>query len=257
MTATDPWVPATERAAHRGYALLGVVLVAVTGIVAALVLGGALVAGAWVSGGQPPLAVLVIAAFLATAVGFVGTGATYLRVRGRSISTFVPLRLPGLRDVAYAVGGYVTALGLVFGAGILLTAFQVQPETTNQAAELGMENPAILLWLVPLSLFVIAPAEEFLFRGVVQGRLREAFDAPAAILLTAALFAVIHFTSLTGAAGARMIAIAILFFPSLVFGVAYERTKNLVVPVLIHGTYNSTLVLMVYVTIELAGEMPA
>jgi membrane protease YdiL (CAAX protease family) len=257
MTASDPWVPATERAAHRGYALLGVALVAVAGILAAFVLGGALVAGAWVTGGQPALAVLVIVVFLATAVGFVGTGVTYLRLRGRSVRTFVPVRLPGLRDVAWAAGGYVAALGLVFAAGLLLTALQVQPETTNQAAELGMENPAILLWLVPLSLLVIAPAEEFLFRGVIQGRLREAFDAPAAILLTAGLFALIHFTSLTGAAGARMIAIAILFLPSLVFGVAYERTKNLLVPILIHGTYNSTLILLVYVTIELAGEMPA
>lgn len=257
MAAPDPWVPRTDRAVHRGYALLGATLVAVSGILVAFLVGGALVAGLWVTGGEPALTPLVGSVFVATAVGFVGTGAAYLRLRGRSIRTFVPLDLPGLRDVAWAAGGYVAALGLVFVAGILLTAFQAQPETTNQAAELGMENPVFLLWLVPLSLFVIAPAEEFLFRGVVQGRLREAFDAPVAIFLAAALFALIHFTSLTGAAGARLVAIAVLFFPSLVFGVAYERTKNLLVPILIHGSYNATLVLLVYVTIEFAGEMPA
>jgi len=140
---------------------------------------------------------------------------------------------------------------------VVLTALQAQPETSNQAAELGLQNPELLLWLVPLSVLVIAPGEEFLFRGVVQGRLREAFPARIAIPLTAALFALVHYFSLTGGSGGRLIAIAILFLPSLVFGIAYERTQNLVVPILIHGSYNATLVLLLYVTITMFGEMPA
>lgn len=257
MSVADPWAPVTDRGAHRGYALLGAVGAGVGGIVAAFLitaLVGLVLGGLW-SGLS--LTVTVGVLFLTSAVGLAGSGAVYLRARGVSIRSYVHGRVPGLRDLLYAAAGYVAAMGLVFLAGVVLTALQAQPETSNQAAELGLENPELLLWLVPLSVLVIAPGEEFLFRGVVQGRLREAFPARIAIPLTAALFALVHYFSLTGGSGARLIAIAILFLPSLVFGVAYERTRNLAVPILIHGSYNATLVLLLYVTITMFGEMPA
>jgi hypothetical protein len=257
MSVADPWAPVTDRGAHRGYALLGAVGAGVGGIAAAFLitaLVGLVLGGLW-SGLS--LTVTVGVLFLTSAVGLAGSGAIYLRARGVSIRSYVHGRVPGLGDLLYAAAGYVASMGLVFVAGVVLTALQAQPETSNQAAELGLQNPELLLWLVPLSVLVIAPGEEFLFRGVVQGRLREAFPARIAIPLTAALFALVHYFSLTGGSGARLIAIAILFLPSLVFGVVYERTQNLVVPILIHGSYNATLVLLLYVTITVLGEMPA
>jgi len=256
MSESEPWVPRTDRGDHRGYALLGALLAAVLGIGAAFALSAIFVLLLGGFGGEFSMPVLVGVLFVTSAVGLIGAGSGYLLLRGISISGYVRTRIPSFRDLLWVGGGYVAALGLVFVAGVILTVFQVQPQTTNQAAELGMENPSILLWLVPLSIFVIAPGEEFLFRGVVQGRLREAFDPIIAIPITAAIFAAIHYTSLTGAAEARLVAIAILFFPSLVFGLAYEQTENLVVPILIHGIYNSTLVLLVYVTIQMVGQTP-
>ncbi len=38
-----------------------------------------------------------------------------------------------------------------------------------------MENPDVLLLLIPASFLLIGPGEELLFRGVVQGRLRDYF----------------------------------------------------------------------------------
>jgi membrane protease YdiL (CAAX protease family) len=256
MNRSEPWSPRTERGDHRGYAVLGALLAGVLGIAAAFVLSAIVVFLLGNLGGTPSLPILVGVLFVTSGIGLAGTGVVALTLRGIPPFEYVRGRVPGFRDAAWVVGGYVGALGLVFAAAVVMTVLRVQPETSNQAAELGMQNPAVLLWLVPLSLFVIAPAEEFLFRGVVQGRLREAFAAKVAIPLTAALFAAIHYTSLTGAAEARLVAIAVLFFPSLVFGLAYERTENIVVPTLIHGLYNSTLVLLVYVTIELLGEAP-
>ncbi|MFW5965211.1 MAG: CPBP family intramembrane glutamic endopeptidase, partial [Halodesulfurarchaeum sp.] len=180
----------------------------------------------------------------------------FLRLRGLAARTYVGYGIPGFRDLLWAGAGYVGAFALIILAGLALSFFQAEPETANQAAQLGIENPEFLLWLVPLSLFVIAPAEEFLFRGVVQGRLREAFSARVAIPIAAAIFALVHYVSLTGAAGDRLVAVAVLFLPSLVFGVTYERTKNLVVPILVHGFYNATLVLLLYVTIRVLGETP-
>ncbi len=256
MDSTDHWGPRTERGSHRGFALLGAVLAGVFGIAAAFVLSWAVVMGFGGFGGGFGLVPTAGLLFVASALGLVLTGFLYLRLRHLTPVGYVGLETPSFRELLWAVGGYVGALALVFGAGMVLTVLQAQPDTANQAAELGMENPALLLWLVPISFVVIAPGEEFLFRGVIQGRLREAFAPALAIPMTAALFAFVHYFSLTGAAEARLIAIAILFLPSLVFGYVYERTANLLVPILIHGAYNATLVSMVYVTIKLAGEMP-
>lgn len=194
--------------------------------------------------------------FLAVAAGFVGISTAYLRRRDRSLA-YVGIAFPSLRGLLWAVAGYLVAIALVFLSGAVLSYFQATPDTANQAVQAGMQNPELLLWLVPLSIFVVAPAEEFLFRGVIQNRLRETFKPVVAIPLTAAIFATVHFFSLTGGAGGRFIAIGILFFPSLVFGTVYEKTENLVVPILIHGFYNSTLSVLIYASVRYAGSQPA
>ena len=254
MSNSDPWAPRTERGGDPGPALLGAVVAGVLGIAVAFVLSTGAVVGLSAFVGQLSLVAVISIVFVGSAVGLTGTGLAYLSLRNISPRSYLGLGRPAFGDVLWALGGYVGALVAVFGVGFLFTIFQVEAETSNQAVELGIENPELLLWLVPLSLFVVAPGEELLFRGVVQGRLREAFAPRIAIPLTAALFATVHYFSLTGAAEARFVAIAVLFLPSLVFGYAYERTQKLIVPILIHGLYNSTLVLLVYLTIELAGS---
>lgn len=259
MTGTDPWVTGTERGRQPKYAVAGAVGASVGGIFMAFVtttLAGLSIA---VGGASLPTVPRFGILFIAGALGLVLMAVGYPRVRGLSVQTYVGSRLPSGRDLLWAGAGYVGAMALIFTAGMVLTLIQVQPDTTNRAAQAGMENPELLLWMVPLSFLVIAPAEELLFRGIVQGRLREAFEPIVAIPTTAALFALVHYFSLTGGSGARFIAIAILFLPSLVFGYAYERTRNIVVPVLIHGAYNSTLILLVYISMQVLdeGAMPA
>jgi hypothetical protein len=122
-------------------------------------------------------------------------------------------------------------------------------------AEIGFQNPEVLLLLVPASFLLIGPGEELLFRGVVQGRIREAFGPVPGIALASAIFAAIHYFALTGGAGGRLVTIGILFLPSVVFGAAYELTDNLVVPSLIHGAYNATLFTVLYASIRLMDTM--
>lgn len=194
--------------------------------------------------------------FIAGGVGFVFVGWAYLRYRDLTIE-YVKIETPSLSDILWAGAGYVSAFALVIISAIILTALNTQPDTANQAAQAGMENPALLLWLVPLSLFVIAPAEEFLYRGIIQSRLRETFVPAVAIPITAAIFASVHYFSLTGGAGGRVIAISILFFPSVVFGIVYEKTNNLVANIIVHGVYNSTLVLIIYAALKLTNIDPS
>ncbi len=259
MNENDFWSHSTERSRDPRYAIAGAVGASVGGIAAAFIITTLVALSIAFGGVSLPTVPRFGVLFIAGALGLAGTAIAYLSYRDISITAYIGSRVPSLRDLLWAAGGYVGALSLIFAAGIVLTLLNLQPETTNRAAQAGMENPELLLWLVPLSFLVIAPAEEFLFRGVVQGRLREAFKPGIAIPVTAALFATVHYFSLTGGSGARFIAITILFLPSLVFGYTYERTRNLVVPILIHGAYNSTLIMLVYVSMKVLdqGPMPA
>ncbi|MFB6112715.1 MAG: lysostaphin resistance A-like protein [Halodesulfurarchaeum sp.] len=254
MTETGPWVTGLQRSDRTVYAVAGATGVALGGILSAVVLTAIVGLGVSLAGLTLSTVHQFVVLLVAGALGLAAAAMIYVRTRGLALFDYVGFDVPSLRDLLWAFAGYVGALSLVFFAGVILTILQISPDTANQAAVAGGKNPTLLLWLVPLSFLVIAPGEELLFRGVVQGRLREAFRPRIAIPATAGLFAVIHYFSLTGGSGARFIAISILFFPSLVFGLAYERTRNLLVPILIHGAYNSTLVLLFYVVVQFSRQ---
>jgi hypothetical protein len=185
-------------------------------------------------------------------VAFGGVALGYLRLRGLPMS-YLGVRVPSLQEAGAVVVGYVVAIGVAISGAIAVSLTGVEAGS-NQAAELGAENPEVLLLLIPASILIIGPGEELLFRGVVQNRLRESFSAVPGIALASAIFAAIHFVALSGGTGARLVSIVILFFPSLVFGAVYEFTDNLVVPALVHGCYNATLFTLLYVAIRF-GEM--
>ena len=243
-----------------GGLLLGFVLTAITLGVAVAGLGLDI----------PPAAQVVVSLVFVQGVGSAGVAYAYLKLRPvvgpklRSILGFddVPGRfdiqaaVPDLRQVAVVVGGYVLALGAAFAGSILVTLLQVDTGT-NQAAQMGMENPEVLLLLVPASVLVIGPGEELLFRGVVQGRLREVFGPIVGVLLPSAVFAGLHWFALTGgSATGNLVALGILIGPAVVFGAAYELTDNIVVPSLIHGIYNATLFSLLYVVVAFGDQLP-
>lgn len=245
------------RSAVRGQlrTLLGALSAAAGGILAAGVLtfaAGVTTSLLDVDLGLVPAVVLTLV--LTAGVAFGGVSAVYLSIRGLDWS-FIGLRVPSPADLAWVGGGYLLALLSVVVATAVVGAAGGQP-ASNQLAELGIEAPALLLLLIPVSLFIVGPGEELLFRGIVQGTLREAFGPAVAVVLASAIFAGVHYLALTGGASARLTTIAILFLPSLVFGAAYERTGNLAVPVLIHGLYNSTLVGLLYIALRFVGESP-
>jgi membrane protease YdiL (CAAX protease family) len=162
----------------------------------------------------------------------------YLRWRGLPTS-FIRARAPSLKDVLTGLGGFVGAFAIVFVALIVISS--IGAPTAERADSEALQDPQILLMLIPLSILLIGPGEELLFRGVIQSTLREKFDASLAIVLASAAFAPAHVLALTGGPGALAVTVSVLFLPSLVFGAVYEYTENLVVPALSHGFYNATL----------------
>jgi membrane protease YdiL (CAAX protease family) len=196
-----------------------------------------------------PLVFLVVSLVSIQGVAFGGVALGYLRVRGLSVAS-LGLRLPSLRDVLIVLGGYAAAFVAAI-TGAVIVSVTGAPASENQVSEFITADPGVLLWLIPGSILLIGPGEELLFRGIVQSRLRESFDAVPGVVLASALFAAVHFAALTGGTGGRLVTVAVLFFPALVFGAVYEVTDNLVVPALVHGAYNATLFALVYLAFRL------
>lgn len=187
---------------------------------------------------------LVVSTFFLQGVTFGGIAVLYLKGRDLGFG-FVPVRLPDKRDGAVIVGGSIAILGLLFVASSVITALGLN-SAQNQIVEVGRQNPSVFLLLIPLQFLLVGPGEELLFRGLVQGTLRESLHPARAIVLASALFASIHLFSLSG--DGKLVYIGIAFVLALVLGVAYEYTDNLVVPAVIHGTYNAVQFAGVYLS---------
>lgn len=111
------------------------------------------------------------------------------------------------------------------------------PDSVVGGAVTGDRN--ILLGLAVLSLFVVAPIEEYLFRGVVQGRLRRSFGPAGAVAVASLLFGSLHLANYAGRPAAVLAGALLIAATGSVLGALYEYTGNFAVPVVAHGLYNS------------------
>jgi membrane protease YdiL (CAAX protease family) len=99
------------------------------------------------------------------------------------------------------------------------------------------------MFLIANFLF-IAPIEEFLFRGVVQGRLRESVGAIAAISTTSIGFGLTHIPSYWFG-GSDLLSVGVwgavlgISTTGFVLGYVYERTDSLLTVSIIHGLVNA------------------
>ncbi|MFQ3318447.1 MAG: membrane protease YdiL (CAAX protease family) [Natronomonas sp.] len=239
----------TERLPAPALAVLTAVLLAVAG------LGGGSLLGLGVSEALSALGIelsvipsTILSTLLLQGITFFGLAALYLRFRDASLD-YIGVRTPDLEGWMYAGAGYVLAFVAAFTMIFIVVFLLSLTPAQNRVGELGQQDPRVFLVLIVLAFVVIGPGEELLFRGIIQSRLREAFDAPAGIAIATAIFAIVHAPALAGSLSGRATTIVMLFFPGLVFGVVYELTDNIVVPSLIHGAYNATLFSLAYLSI--------
>jgi hypothetical protein len=197
-----------------------------------------------------PAVQIAVGTVVLQGVTFFGGGYLYLRLRGDEAPE-VPVAVPPTRQLGIAAGGLVLLLALLIGIQAVLMQFGISI-AESAIVEEGAERPWLLLVLMPASLLLVGPGEELLFRGLVQGHLREAYSAPAAILLASAVFAVTHLGSFSGPG--VVASLAVVFTLALVLGGLYEYTDNLAVPALVHGTFNALQFLLAY--LEVTGSLP-
>jgi len=233
-----------------GLGLLGPVL--------AILFGGGIFVVDRLAGGLPLAVSLALTLIFGQYVAFAGLALVYLNYRGldgEGIRSYLGVRWPTLGELGLVVGGWLVIFVLILVSSIVVQALGA-PSAQNQTGELAMNNPDIILPLIAAMFLVVGPCEEILYRGVVQGRLRERFSAVPAILGASVVFAAIHVMALTGGAGARLTTITLLSIPALVLGTIYEYTENIVVVALLHGLHNSVLLGLLYVVVRFAGELP-
>lgn len=173
---------------------------------------------------------------------FAVVGIAYLRFRQVSIN--YDLRWPTLRDGGWILGGLAAIVIASLLTEIVVSLFG-SGSATNISNAAAVENPVFIysVFLVGNLLF-IAPIEEFLFRGVIQGRLRESFGALTAISITAVGFGLTHIPSYWFG-GSDLLSVgvwgAVLGISStgFVLGYVYERTNSLLTVSIIHGLVNT------------------
>jgi membrane protease YdiL (CAAX protease family) len=213
---------------------------------------------------------IVVALVFVQGVGCAGVAGAYVAFRPYIAAPFRKLldvtdplprfrpsvSIPDLKDLAVVGVGYVTAIAVAILGSVVVSSLQVDTGQ-NSAAEMAMEAPEILLLLIPASILIIGPGEEALFRGVVQGRIREVLSPVPGVIVPSVIFAGLHWFALSGGSPeGNLIALGVLVGPALVFGASYEYTGNLVVPALIHGIYNATLFTLLYVSLKFGDQLP-
>ena len=92
------------------------------------------------------------------------------------------------------------------------------------------------IWLQLLVLGILTPIlEELLFRGIIYKRLKMYYEVIVAAYIAAIIFAVAHFNLIQG---------IYAFIVGIVLIYIYEKSGNLIVPIVMHGVANIVSVIM-------------
>lgn len=164
----------------------------------------------------------------------------------------VKAAIPDARQLGLVIIGSVLVIVITLGGERALAVFSLAAPDDAMLV-VARSHPWILLAFAVLSLLLIAPAEELFFRGAIQGNLRTAFGPVVAIGATSLLFGAIHITGFLSAGVALspgvLGSLSLNVLSAVVFGVLYERSGNLTVPVVVHGLTNAVGLAIVFLTL--------
>ncbi len=136
-----------------------------------------------------------------------------------------PLDIASITSVSM---GYYMAINVIL---IIIIANFGQSEIIINYTETMESILGDNLWLAILSVGIITPiCEELLFRGLIFNRIRIYTGETKAIVLSAAIFGAMHFTS--------VIQMAYAFVLGGLLAYAYSKYENIIAPIMIHAIFN-------------------
>lgn len=98
-----------------------------------------------------------------------------------------------------------------------------------------------------VQLLILALGEEIVFRAFLQGRLSLFINPRLAIILSSIVFAAVHFTS--GVMVVVIMDLLSVFVDSLLFGIIFERSKNVLASTVAHFLGNSFgMLLLIFIS---------
>jgi len=177
---------------------------------------------------------------LSTQMGILIVAFYYIRSRNIEVS----VKQPGNIEGKYAFIGIGASLLVAGILAITLPILNLRPESGIQ--ELASASPLLLPLVVILSFVLIAPVEEYFFRGAIQGRLRKYFGEKTSITISSLLFGMIHIVNYAGEWSPVLGTIILTTTIGGILGIQYERTNNILVPIFTHGCYNTFIIIASY-----------
>lgn len=171
-----------------------------------------------------PLVGAIAAALVAVVLGFAAYSLFVRRIERRPVTELAPDRAwPEL------------AAGLAIGSGVLAAAIGVLAALGLYQVE-GRRDWTVLV--VPLLMSIgTGVIEEIVFRGIVFRLLEEASGTWGALVLSSALFGLLH---LVNPQATLQGAVAIVFEAGVMLAAAYVLTRRLWLPIGIHVGWNFT-----------------
>lgn len=172
-------------------------------------------------------------------LGFAAVAVGYLRVADER-SRYLKVRWPTVEDI-----GWILILPVLLGvAGVglnaVLSAVGVATPTTSHAvqgtAEILTNRPHLWAVAIPALYLFAAPAEELLYRGIVQGRLRPHLGTTGVVIVSGVAFGLMHAVmGLVSTTDYVIHWIASTGVGGIIWAVVYERTENLAVTAVSHA----------------------
>lgn len=180
---------------------------------------------------------VILVQLVVQAVAFALTTGAYVYSLDVSPSTALRVSRPTVRESVLAVAAGCGLLATLVGITALATALPgVEQPAEHSLATAVNSHPELLLWLLVLGPVLLAPAEELLFRGIVQTRLKGSLNGRGAIIVATLIFALLHIPSFQGP-GAVPSFLFICVSGGL-FGWLLENTDTIATPIIAHSIYN-------------------
>jgi len=151
-------------------------------------------------------------------------------------------------DISLGLLAFVLAMPIVLLTGVLSKLVYLQMEgaepdpIAHPTLELITQNYGDQwAWVMIVSVVVLVPIiEEIIYRGFLQSAVLRYTKSPwTAVLLTSVAFTAAHVNWSNPADGVPYYALAPLFVLSVTMGLAFERTRHIGVPMIMHAAFNA------------------